>query len=156
MALSPPVGSPARLAPFCPVFSLAVPAFSECSCDLRWEISSYGVTPALLRADRERDSPSLELGMPPFSLHHSWPHTSNQWGLCSVERWELVGRAAEERSPNPYYILKCNNSTMSIFVDGTDHFWKRPINLKQRGNNLAKVMLRQNIKIEKKSSLELD
>lgn len=32
---------------------------------------------------------------------------------------------------------------MSIFVDRTDHFWKRAINLKGRGNNLAKVMLRQ-------------
>lgn len=88
--------------------------------------------------------------MPLFSLHHSWPHTSNQWGLHSGERGGLLGRAADERSPSPYYILKCNNSTMSIFVDRTDHFWKRPINLKQRGNNLAKVMLRQNIKIEKK------
>lgn len=57
--------------------------------------------------------------------------------------WGWGGRAAEERSPSPYYILKCNNSTMSIFVDRTDHFWKRAINLKGRGNNLAKVMLRQ-------------
>lgn len=82
-------------------------------------------------------------GCPRSPCSLSWPCAGDLWGLRSAEGAGWGWRVARQRSPSPYYILKCNNSMMSIFVDGTDHFWKKAINLKGRGNNLAKVTLRQ-------------
>lgn len=139
---SSPGGSPTP-------FSWSVPsvsAVSESSCGLGWGTSHY---PSPLRGAREgrREVPTLELARagnaPALTAPTPGPPRPVRFVLCGGGCWGWGGRAAAEQSPSLYYILKCSNSTMSIFVDGTDHLWKRAINLKGRGNNLAKVTLRQ-------------
>lgn len=73
------------------------------------------VTPALRRAGRERLPLSGAGDAPVLTAPLLAPHQQPEGFVLCRER----GRAAEERAPKPYYILKCNNSTMSIFVDRT-------------------------------------
>lgn len=89
--LSPTVGSPACLVPFCPVCSLADPGFSESSCDLRWEISCYSGS----AEGRQGETPPLRSWGCPCSHCTTLGPTPAASGVCALER---EGGAAGESS----------------------------------------------------------
>lgn len=82
--VAPPSGKPSPFRPICPP---AVPAFSESSCGLRWEISHY---PALPRGARKGDThtpPSLELeraGDAPALAAPTLGPTQATCGVCAL------------------------------------------------------------------------
>lgn len=88
----PPPVAPWEARPVLSRLSPAVPAFSESSCGLRWEISHYPSSAEGSRGGRPPLWSWKGLGMPPPSLHPLMA-PRDLWGLCSLEGEQLgLGR----------------------------------------------------------------